>query len=89
MKVFDTLLANIGRGHHAFADRWYTTRILIDHMTRRSQYFTGTVQINRKHFPLDLRTQHLVHMEARIHKTTDNKLLCVSWKDKKAKKPCF
>ncbi|GFN90867.1 PiggyBac transposable element-derived protein 4 [Plakobranchus ocellatus] len=63
MKVFDTLLANVGRGHHvSIMDRLYATPILIDHMTNRSQYYTGTVQINRKHFHLELKTQHLVHM---------------------------
>ncbi|GFN74119.1 hypothetical protein PoB_000062500 [Plakobranchus ocellatus] len=84
MMVFDTLLANVGRCHHVFADRWYTTRILIDHS--RSQYFTGTVQINRKYFPAELKAQPLVHMEACFHKTTDNKLLFVGCKDKKTRK---
>ena len=87
IRIFDTLLKDIGTGYHIFADRWYTTRALVDHLTQKKLYYTGTVQTNRKNFPAAIKTQKLQHMEAKYFKTADDKLLCVSFKDKKAKKP--
>ncbi|GFN81453.1 PiggyBac transposable element-derived protein 4-like [Plakobranchus ocellatus] len=62
IKIFDTLLNGLGTGHHIFADRWYTTRALADHLVAKNIYYTGTVQTNRKNFPPELKTQRLAHM---------------------------
>ncbi|XP_059165630.1 piggyBac transposable element-derived protein 4-like [Physella acuta] len=86
IKIFDTLLSQLGKGYHIFADRWYTTRALIDHLMDKKMYYTGTVQINRVGFPKALKLIKLQHMESRYWMHED-KILCVTWKDKKAKKP--
>ena len=87
IRIFDTLLKDLGTGYHIYADRWYTTRALVDHLTAKNLYYTGTLQTNRKNFPPELKTQKLQHMDSKFYKTTDKKLLCLSFKDKKAKKP--
>jgi hypothetical protein len=51
IQVFDTLLRPLGSGYHIFADRFYTTRVLVDHLLRQKQYYTGTVQRGRLGFP--------------------------------------
>ena len=86
IRIFDTLLKDLGTGYHIYADRWYTTRALVDHLTAKNLYYTGTLQTNRK-LPPELKTRKLQHMDSKFYKTTDKKLLCLSFKDKKAKKP--
>ncbi|KAI8775184.1 piggyBac transposable element-derived protein 4 [Biomphalaria glabrata] len=86
IKIFDTLLKHLGKGYHIYADRWYTTRALIDHLLDQGQYYTGTVQNNRVGFPKALKTIVLKHMQSKYWMLQD-KILCLTWKDKKAKKP--
>ena len=88
VKVFDTLLNVIhGKGYHIFADRYYTTRRLIDHLAQRELHYTGTVQSNRVGFPPEVKTLRIGHMETRHWLTEPSTIMCVAWKDKKAKKP--
>ncbi|GFO02956.1 PiggyBac transposable element-derived protein 4 [Plakobranchus ocellatus] len=87
IKIFDTLLKPIGKGYHVFADRYYTTRALIDHLISKDIYYTGTVQVNRVGFPPEIKTMRLGHMESKHWMTETDSIFCLSWKDKKAKKP--
>lgn len=87
VKIFDTLLKAVGTGHHIFADRWYTTRLLVDHLIERGYNYTGTLQINRTGFPQDLKSLKLAHLQSQYWTSKDDNILCSAWKDKKAKKP--
>ena len=84
-KVFEYLLRPLGKGHHVFADRYYTTEKLIRYLIENKTYYTGTLALNRKGFPLELKTLKLSHREARWYRSDDDKILCVMWKDKKGK----
>ena len=39
IKVFDILLKPLSKGHHLFADRYYTTYNLVDHLLKE-HFFT-------------------------------------------------
>ena len=52
-------------------------------------YYTGTLNVNRRDFPPELKTMRLEHMEQRYFYHEERDILCVTWKDKKAKKPCI
>ena len=64
IKVFSTLLEPLGRNHHIFADRYYTTAALVQYLSDHQYNYTGTVQSSRRGFPLAWKTQQLQHMEA-------------------------
>lgn len=87
-KVFQTLLTDLGKGHTVFADRYYTAKPVIDYLQERQMYFTGTLQVNRKDFPQELKKMKLKHRESKWFMSEKNEILCVAWRDKKAKKPC-
>ncbi|GFS05777.1 PiggyBac transposable element-derived protein 4 [Elysia marginata] len=36
IRILDTLLKDIGTGYHNFADRCYTTRALVEHLTQKN-----------------------------------------------------
>ncbi|CAG5134671.1 unnamed protein product [Candidula unifasciata] len=84
IQVFDTLLRPLGTGSHIFADCYYTTRVLVDHLLKQKQYYTGTVQRGRVGFPQW--NDKLQHMASEYFSTSTRSMLAVSWKDKKAKK---
>ncbi|GFN77996.1 PiggyBac transposable element-derived protein 4 [Plakobranchus ocellatus] len=86
VKIFKTLLEPVGKGHHIFADRFYTTKALVMFLLQEKQYYTGTLQTNRKGFPNDLKTLKLAHKQSRYWKQNDGKIICCAFKDKKAKK---
>ncbi|CAG5132315.1 unnamed protein product, partial [Candidula unifasciata] len=85
IQVFDTLLRPLGTGYHIFADRYDTTRVLVDHLLKQKQYYTGTVQRGRVGFPQW--NDKLQHMASEYFSNSARSMLAVSWKDKKAKKP--
>jgi hypothetical protein len=47
IKIFGTLLNDIGRGYHIYADRWYTTKALLVFLHKEKYYYKGTVASNR------------------------------------------
>ena len=55
-KVFEYLLQPLGKGHHVFADRYYTTHALMKYLISKKMYCTCTLNLNRKNFP---RTQNI------------------------------
>ncbi|CAG5121162.1 unnamed protein product [Candidula unifasciata] len=69
-----------------FADRYYTTRVLLDHLLQQETYFTGTLNLNRKDFPPQLRVHTVNHLEMKWYMHETDRILCVAFKDKKAKK---
>ena len=50
VNVFSTLLKNVGKCHHLFADRLYITRVMLEVLLKEKYYFKGTLYINRKGF---------------------------------------
>ncbi|KAI8771552.1 piggyBac transposable element-derived protein 4-like [Biomphalaria glabrata] len=90
VKIFDTLLQPLQSGHHIFADRYYTSTDLLEYLTQKRFYYTGTVNLARKNFPAELKKQKLRHRETQFYKSVGSiDALCVAWQDKKAKKPCI
>ena len=85
-KVFEYLLAPLGKGHHVYADRFYTTHKLLEYMTKKEFYYTGTLQTNRKNFPKEVKNSKIGYQEMKYFRS-ENGYLCVMWKDKKARKP--
>lgn len=89
VKISHTLLEPLGKGHQIFADRWYTTRTLLDYLIQRGTHFSGTVQAQRVGFPREIKEKKLklCHMESKYWMEEEGKMLCVAWRDKKANKP--
>ena len=44
--IFEYLLSPLGIGHHVFADRFYTTYLLLQYFTDKKHFYTGTIQSN-------------------------------------------
>ncbi|KAI8778339.1 piggyBac transposable element-derived protein 4 [Biomphalaria glabrata] len=62
---------------------------LLEYLTQKRFYYTGTVNLARKNFPAELKKQKLRHRETQFYKSVGIiDALCVAWQDKKAKKPC-
>ena len=89
IKVFSTLMKPLERGHHIYADRFYTTRNLIDYLLQNQTNYTGTLQQNRRNFPPQLKGIKLERQESRFFLSEDEHILAVGWRDKKAKKVCI
>ena len=85
-KVFEYLLSPLGTGHHVFADRYYTTYKLLEYMTQKKFYYTGTFQTNREEFPVEVKTSGKMKFQEVKSFKSKNGYLCITWKDKKAKK---
>ena len=86
-KIFHYLLNPLGSGHHIFADRYYTTRALIDYLASKKTYYTGTLMTNRVGFLPDMTPlAKIKHKESKYFRCDEGILLC-AWKDKKARKP--
>ena len=79
----------MGIGHHIFADRYYTTRALIDYLVKEKTYYTGTSQTNRKGFTPEMKTlkTSLQHKESKFYRCDESGILLWGWKDKKARNP--
>ena len=63
-KIFHNLLSPLGTGHHVFANRYYITYNLVEYLTSKKTYYTGTLMSNRKSFPKEMATfKNLKHKE--------------------------
>lgn len=88
VKVFQTLLTeNVGKGHHVFADRFYSSLPVIRYLQSRGMHYTGTLMPTRKGFVPNLAKQKLEHRECKWYLSEENDIILVAWRDKKAKKP--
>ena len=83
-EIFEYLLSPLGSGHHVFTDRFYTTYSLLQYLTDKKYFYTGTVQSNQKNSP-ETKRPAVKYQEQRYYKS-DKGFLVVSWKDKKARK---
>ena len=81
-----TPVSPLGSGHHIFADRFYTTYSLLQYLTDKKYFYTGTVQSNRKNFPDEIKRPPVKYQEQKYYRT-DKGFLVVLWKDKKSRKP--
>ncbi|BFZ17147.1 hypothetical protein BsWGS_20186 [Bradybaena similaris] len=82
-EIFATLLSPLGTGYHIFADKWYTTRSLINSLSEKGYYYTGKVEVTREGFPAALINMELEQTESRYWLLQDESLLCVTWIGKK------
>ena len=89
IKVFQTLTAPLTKRHHTFADRYYTTRNLIEFLKKKHFYYTRMIQVNSRSFPPEIKSINLKHQEKKYFINDSNEALVVTWRDKKAKKPCL
>ena len=87
-KIFEDLLRPLGRGHHVFADTYYTKHSLLNYLMSKGHFYTGTLQTNHKNFPAEVKTDQrkLAFQESRYFRS-ESGILLVMWKDKKASKP--
>ena len=79
IKVFEKLLRPLDKGHHIFADRFYTSKPLLKYLKTRGFYYTGTVDVRRKGFPPQIKILKCYLPEA-------DWLLLSAFRDKNAKK---
>lgn len=89
VKVFSTLLKDLPGKHHVYADRFYTSLPLIDYLKERGMNFTGTVNINRRGLPQQVKEGHMEQGETRWFVRDTDDVVLVQWKDKKSRKPCI
>ena len=85
-KVLEYLFCLLGTRHHIFADRYYTTHNLVSYLTAKKTYYTGTLMINCKNFPPQIKDLKIKHFESNYYISNSDILVC-KWIDKKAKKP--
>ena len=45
-EIFEYLSSPLGSGNHVFSDRFYTTYSLLQYLTDKKYFYTGTVQCN-------------------------------------------
>ncbi|BFZ17148.1 hypothetical protein BsWGS_20187 [Bradybaena similaris] len=86
-EIFATLLSPLGTGYHIFADKWYTTRSLINSLSDKGYYYTGKVEVTREGFPAALINMELEQTESRYWLLQDESLMCVTWIGKKDQEP--
>ena len=88
-KNVEYLLNPLGKGHHIFADRYYTTHSLISYLPSKSCHYTGTLQTNRKNFSDSIKFQkdcRVKYLQTNYY-CSESGILVVQWQDKKAKNP--
>ena len=66
---------------HFFFDNFFTSTDLMPDLESRNTYASGTVRINRRDFPADLKREKLVRGE--IHTRQCGNLVATMWKDKR------
>lgn len=81
------LLVSQGTGYHVFTDRFYTGPQLCEELLRLGIHATGTVMINCKGLPQEMRSKRIkVHEVIAYQK--DNKVMALQWKDKRIVSMC-
>ena len=56
VRVFSKLLEPLNAKHHIYADRYYTSTPLLEYLQSKNFNYTGTININRKGFPVDIKS---------------------------------
>ncbi|GFO32328.1 PiggyBac transposable element-derived protein 4 [Plakobranchus ocellatus] len=86
IKVFEKLLRPLEKGHHIYADRFYTSMPLLRYLADKGFHYTGTVDVRRKDFPPEIKTLKLDYLQMKWYMMEGNWLLLSAFRDKKAKK---
>jgi len=87
VKIFDKLLERYSGRHHLFADRFYTSISLIQYLESKHFNLTGTINMQRRFFPQELKRNNVNHRQANWFIDQDEKWLAVQWKDKVSTEP--
>ena len=61
VKIFDKLLERYSGRHHLFADRFYTSISLIQYLESKHFNLTGTINMQRRFFPQELKRNNVNH----------------------------
>ena len=72
----------LGKGHHIYADRLYSSVPLVTALESRLTCFTGTVDKRRRQLPREVRARSFKLRRGDIKAWRDGNKLCVAWKDK-------
>ena len=88
VKIFDKLLEGITGHHHLFADRYYSSLPLVQFLRQRNHHYTGTLNANRRGFPPEIKNKKITVNQPKWFINDEDQVMCVSWRDKKSKKPC-
>lgn len=88
VKIFDKLLEGITGHHHLFADRYYSSLPLVQFLRQKNHHYTGTLNSNRRGFPPEMKDKKISVNEPKWFINDEEQVMCVSWRDKKSKKPC-
>ncbi|XP_042856522.1 piggyBac transposable element-derived protein 4-like [Penaeus japonicus] len=68
------------KGYELYTDNWYSSPTLFHHLQARKTNAVGTVRLNRKFMPKDLRVTKKGQIDSR---STATGMLALSWKDRK------
>ena len=72
----------LDKGRTLFADNYYTTNLLAEHLLARKTYYCGTLRCNRKNIPKDVAKVNLKKREMKgLESNTGVKVF--NWKDKR------
>ena len=71
----------LGKGHHLFTDRYYTSIPLLQYLSSHNTSMTGTINKSRRHLPAPLRSLKLKKGETKVYAHTNNMVLV--WRDKR------
>ena len=73
--IFEYLLSPLGSGHHVFAGRFYTIYLLIQYLTDKKYFYTGTIQSNQKSFPDEIKRPAVKYQEQKYYRSVKDFLL--------------
>ena len=72
----------LGKGHHLFCDRFYSSVELARELHTKKTGFTGTLNRNRKHLPSVARSKSFTIPTHAYKAWRHNNLLVMAWRDK-------
>ena len=72
----------LGKGHHIYADRFYSSVPLADDLEKKDRGYTGTIISNRKQLPKALRKNTVKLRKGETRAWRNGKKLVLGWRDK-------
>ena len=72
-----------GKNHHVFMDNFFSTTKLFTDMEQKGIYCCGTVRLNRKGLPVEMKRKGLVKNQGDFVIFQKGNLTATAWKDKK------
>ena len=73
----------LGRGHHLFTDRFYTSVPLLDKLGAENTSLTGTIVRRRRLFPSAVRSGSVKLQKGETKAFTHGNNVCLAWRDKR------